>query len=231
MRSLVLLLLAATLLTAQSRRTEDLRPGVFLVAERGLGDPGFARTVILLVQFDKSGGLGLVINRQSRIPVSSVIASAPADGNFVFLGGPVMPTGLYGLVRSPEKLKDALHAFGDVYMVGAKAQFTRGNPGGDLRVYAGYSGWSPGQLENETGRGNWYIFPAEAAAIFEEEPGSIWKRFTERSERNFALGGAAAPAVPMLLARALASEFPLAARHPSASLPFQFLSAYKPQTR
>src|SRR5512143_1608794 len=93
-RLLSLVMLAAGLVQAQAggENLEDLRAGRFLVASRKLADPNFAETVILLLQYDENGSMGLVINRPSRVSVSQVfkeIPSARRRSEAAYSGGPV----------------------------------------------------------------------------------------------------------------------------------------------
>jgi putative transcriptional regulator len=180
----------APLLCAQSTRTADLALGKFLVASRDLADPNFARTVVLLVDYESDGVVGLVVNRRTTIPISRVLALKEAQGRAdpVYVGGPVQLTGVMALARLAQAPADGGRVFNDVYLVRTEAPLVKamGTPGGKFHVFLGYAGWSPPQLRHETEIGSWFIFPADAGMVFDPDPGSLWTRLIERTESRFA---------------------------------------------
>ena len=93
---------AVRLAPAQSTRPADLGAGKLLVASRDLPDPNFAKTVVLLVQYDDEGVVGLIVNRRSKVPISHVldsVAGAKARPDPVYAGGPVGRTEVVALLR------------------------------------------------------------------------------------------------------------------------------------
>src|ERR1022692_3641970 len=109
---------AVRLAEAQSMRPADLGAGKLLVASRDLPDPNFAKTVVLLVQYDEDGVVGLILNRRSKVPISRVldeVAGAKERPDPVYAGGPVGRTEVLALVRSRRPLGDAKRVFGDVF--------------------------------------------------------------------------------------------------------------------
>lgn len=190
--------LAATVLcgtviaSGQSTEVKDLSVGKLLVSSRGLSDPNFAESVVLLIQYDKQGTVGLMINRRTKATVSRVIENLDTGkhgSDPVYVGGPVGMTGVFGLFRSQKKSDEGTSVLSQVYLVSSKALLAKtltATPGpSDLRLYLGYCGWSSGQLENEVQRGGWWIFDANAGVIFDPNPGSVWSRFISRTERQF----------------------------------------------
>jgi putative transcriptional regulator len=103
----------------------------------------------------------------------------------LFRGGPVKPDGLVFLVRTSKPSARAIHVLKDVYFTGDKdwieTLLQRSDPTRGLRVYAGYSGWGPGQLQNEMQRGDWYVLPADAETIFERDVSRIWPDLVRRA--------------------------------------------------
>lgn len=191
------ILLASALLLAQSTlsgqsQVRDLGAGSFLVAHRDLPDPNFAETVVLLVDYNSKGAMGLIINRQTRIPISRVFEDPAVrqSKDRIFEGGPVGRTGILGLLRTKAKPEDAKSVFADVYLVTSKALLDQSIAGGadskTFRVYLGYSGWAPGQLESEVERGGWHIFRGDADAVFAADPGGVWDRLIRRTETRIA---------------------------------------------
>lgn len=170
---------------------EQLGDGKFLVASRKLGDPNFAETVILLVQYDAKGAMGLVINNPSKITIAEALAEikgAKGRQEAVFLGGPVGRTGLQALLRSKTAPDEARLVFGDVYATGSRAlvERTLGTAGSAFRVYLGYAGWGSGQLERELALGAWHVLGPNAAFVFDAEPETVWQRLIRRTELQFA---------------------------------------------
>lgn len=146
-------------------------------------DPNFARTVILLVQYDDDGTVGLIINRQTKIPISRLgdeIESAKGKSDPLYQGGPVEQGGLLALVRSHTKPEGAKHVAGDVYMISTKAALEKtiasGAPSSSFRLYLGYAGWDAEQLEWEIGIDSWDILPANAGLVFDPHPETLWTR-------------------------------------------------------
>lgn len=165
----------------------DLKPGAILVASRELGDPNFVRTVILLVHYDEDGAMGLVVNRPTSIPLGRVFESIEGAVDHtiaVYMGGPVAPTSAQALVRSTSPLPDGRAVVGEVHILGSALALTRRVSGPidehRFRVYLGYSGWGPGQLEGEVQKGSWHIFEGDATIVFDRDPDTLWMRQIRR---------------------------------------------------
>ena len=180
-------------LLAQSHRPEDLAPGKILVTPRQSPDPMFAQSVILLVQYEESGALGLMLNTPTEIHISEALArlkGAKKSPDFVYLGGPVEPEGVLALLRAPGKMPDVTHVARSTYLASSRKvledALSEGKRSGELRVYLGYCGWTAGQLRTEVSRGAWYIFDPSDDIVFDPKPGSLWKRLIERTELQMA---------------------------------------------
>lgn len=190
-RFLAALLVLAGSLPAQSNG--GLAVGKFLVAARDLGDPTFAQSVVLLVRYGERGAMGVVINRRSKLPVNRLaedLKGTEDRTDSLFLGGPVSQTGIVGLSRGgnlPGK-----NVFQDVYLLSERPQLEHAlasHAGPDkFRIYLGYAGWAPGQLEREWENESWHVFPADAALVFDTNPESVWKRLIRKTELRFARG-------------------------------------------
>jgi len=187
----------------QRGRVKDLAAGKFLVASRNLPDPNFSETVVLLADYGEAGAMGLVINRPSELPVGRVLSGvkgAHARSDAVFVGGPVSPAGVVALVRSPEAVHGARHVFADVHLITTQppleSLIAAGAKPDVFRVFLGYAGWSPEQLEAEVALGAWHVFPAEADVVFDSDPDSTWPRQIRRTESLMARVGLSRPASP-----------------------------------
>lgn len=174
----------------------DLGAGKLLVASRELPDPNFAKTVILLVQYDGDGVVGLILNRRSKVPISRMlgeVAGAKSRTDPIYAGGPVGRTEVLALARRSSG--DAKRVFGDVFLVSSREDiektFATATDADAIHVYLGYSGWTQPQLDNELDLGAWYIFPGNAKAVFDSDPDSLWDRLIRSTELRIASRGAA----------------------------------------
>jgi putative AlgH/UPF0301 family transcriptional regulator len=179
-------------LPVQSKNAKDLGAGKLLVASRGLADPHFAQTVVLLVRYDAEGVVGLILNRRTDLPLSRVlegITAAKGRSDPVYLGGPVEPS-VFALLQSPAKVEGAEHIFGTVYMISTKPLFeqtilARPDPN-SFHVYLGAAVWTNDQLRKELELGAWFIFPADAGTVFNADPDSLWPQMIQKTELKFA---------------------------------------------
>jgi putative transcriptional regulator len=146
-----------------------------------------------------------MVNRRTEVPMSRALEplkGASGRSEPVYAGGPVELPNVLGLLRANAMPEGAEHVTGKVYLIstGALLEKTlakRPDPA-DFRVYLGYSGWSPGQLENEVSHGFWQVLSGSADIVFDSEPETLWSRLIERAEQRIARaqdhGAAHAPA-------------------------------------
>jgi putative AlgH/UPF0301 family transcriptional regulator len=175
-------------------QTDDLAVGKFLVASRDLGDPNFAKTVILLVHYTADqGAVGLVVNRATDVPISRVFQEfmeAKGRTDPVYVGGPVELNSVLALLKTASKPENATRVFGDVYLISnkdaLKATLASGVEASMFHAYVGYAGWSGGQLQHEVELGAWHIMAADAAMVFQSDPDSVWPRLVGRTETQIA---------------------------------------------
>ncbi len=184
---------SALFLPNRLKNPQELDVGKLLVASRGLGDPDFARTVILLVRYDENGALGLILNRRTDVPVSRVLDLEAAKGRSdpVYLGGPVGPSAVFALFKSSAKMEKAENIFGQVYLISDKTLFektisTRPDPA-VFHVYLGYAGWTQDQLRTEAQLGAWFVFPADTATVFNSDPDTLWLQMIQKTELQLAM--------------------------------------------
>jgi putative transcriptional regulator len=186
--ALTLAALALAVLAGAVGAAEPVANGIFLIAKREMRDPRFQRTVLLITQPPQGGPFGVIINRPLRQPLSEVLPRAAALAgreDVLHVGGPVAPNGLLFLVRGARPPGRAAHVLDDVFFTFDAAWIEgllkRAEPPRGLRVFAGYAGWAPGQLQNELKRGDWHVLPADADTIFEKDPARIWPELIERA--------------------------------------------------
>lgn len=158
---------------------EVLDKGVFLVASERLSDPNFRQSVVLVLEYDSTGALGLIINRPSNVALASALPDIEGLGartDVLYIGGPVGRTQILLLVRAAFRPEGADPVVDDVYVSGSldtlRALLAEG--GAEFHAHAGYAGWGPGQLDGEVMRGDWYVTPADAATIFEHPSDDVW---------------------------------------------------------
>ncbi len=193
-------LAGACCLPAQSKKPEDLAAGKILVTTRGTRDPLFAESVVLLVRYSETDALGLMVNRRTTLPISRALRelkAAAENASPVFVGGPVELDTVFALARAPRKPEGATEVLGDIYLIAAKPALEKAlggasNPS-EMRIYLGYCGWGPHQLENEVRQGGWYIFNRSADLAFDAEPATLWTRLIGRAEAQMARIGFVQP--------------------------------------
>jgi putative transcriptional regulator len=176
----------------------DPKAGRLLVATPVLGDPNFRRAVVLIVEHEVTEGtLGVVLNRPTKIPVGQVLeqwTELATDPSVLFRGGPVAQNSALALAMVPGKEEplgwralDGAPALARLGLLDLDAPPRLLAPAiTSLRVYAGYAGWSPGQLEGEIDEGAWFVLPAEPGDVFAADPEQLWRAVLRRQEGDLA---------------------------------------------
>jgi len=175
----------ATYLQAQ----DELAQGKILLADKRLKDPNFDQTVVYLITYDEKGAVGLVLNRETDMPVSRIlrgVKEAADRKDFVFSGGPVEASSVLALYRTTTKRKGTRQVSSNVFAVldetVLKEALAAGAAANVLRLYMGYAGWGPGQLETEVGAGAWSVLSGDAKTVFDSDPDTLWGRLNKRRE-------------------------------------------------
>lgn len=164
--------------------------GKLLLANASLFDPNFRRTVVLIGHHDDDGAVGVVLNRPLDIAVDDAVpqlAELVAPGDLLFEGGPVQPEAAVVVAEFDDPAKAELLAFGDVGFLPDEADPLYIGGLRRARVFAGYSGWGPGQLEEEVGEDAWLVASAVADDVFGDEPERLWERAVARLGPSFAM--------------------------------------------
>ncbi len=165
--------------------------GVFLVAKPAMRDPRFQRTVVLLLEHDDEGTLGVIINRPTEMLLSHALPDLKGASNgkhTVFFGGPVGLNTLVFLLRSSEPPRASSHVMADVYYSADRntleTALSKRKKENELRMYFGHSGWAPGQLAGELLRGDWLLVRADSHSVFEKNLDALWKELIDRLPRR-----------------------------------------------
>jgi putative transcriptional regulator len=182
MRFLSLLLLAACSLPALAGSS------IFLVARADMPDPNFHDAVILLVRPESGPPVGVIVNRPTPIAIGGFfpeIDNIVHGEDKVHIGGPVARQAVIFVFKADAKPDDAEEVLDGVYMASSRKllyEILSGERKVDgLRVFLGYAGWAPDQLEEEIDRGDWHVARSDARAIFEKPAGRLWPELNARA--------------------------------------------------
>jgi putative transcriptional regulator len=168
----------------------DPRPakGTLLVATELVQGELFAKTVVLLLHYDETGAFGLVVNRPTDVTPGEVLAEEEAVAGYsgtLFWGGPVHMDSLRALLLTDDPPEEAEKITASVYLVSFEDALGQGpaDPA-VLRLFIGYAGWAPGQLDYEMARGSWRVLPATGELVFAEAPEKLWQRLAPAQEQR-----------------------------------------------
>ena len=171
-----------------------MRPGTLLISKPFLGDPNFERSVVLLCRDEPAdGSFGLVLNRLTSLVLDDVLDLPPeataAAMVPIYVGGPVEPNTLHYLHRRAD-LPGAIDLGQGVYWGGDFETLLRLLGSGaveasDVRLFAGYSGWSAGQLAGEMRGQSWIRHPASAGKVFTLASDAFWREILREKGGKF----------------------------------------------
>lgn len=154
-------------------------PGMFLVAAPEMRDPRFQQSVVLLVEHSAQGALGFIINKKTEITVTEALPELDIQGlaHALYFGGPVQPAQIMYVYSDSEK-SAGQRVISGVYW-GSDYEilkdFLQNRDQSTLRVFFGYAGWGPGQLEFEVSLDDWQVIPAQPEYIFSEDSENLWR--------------------------------------------------------
>ncbi len=189
---------------AQSEEPDDfiapaanrVRAGTLLLANTDLLEPTFRRSVIYIVEHNDGGTLGVVLNRPSEMAVHNVLpqwSELAARPKTMFIGGPVkrdaaLCLGTLRVGADPDGMAGLRHVAGRIVMVDLDGDPELiGSAVEAVRVYAGYSGWTIGQLEGEIERDDWIVLPALPSDVLVQPRTDLWSRVLRRQPLPMAL--------------------------------------------
>ncbi len=172
-----------------SRPYGDALPakGKFLVASRNIVDPQFQETVVLIISYDAASVTGLIINQPTKVHLAKILP--PVQGlktrsDVLYYGGPVENQRIFMLIRSDEKQEESDNVFLNVYVSISRKVLERmigtHKSQKQFRVYSGYAGWLPEQLNREVSHGDWYIVNADADTVFKKKSSDMWRELVRR---------------------------------------------------
>jgi putative transcriptional regulator len=156
--------------------------GRLLISEPFMMDPNFKRSVILLTEYGSAGAMGFVLNHLSEYMLGDLLPDLPYSEMPVYSGGPVGEDTLHFIHRCPDKIEDGIEIVKGIYWGGnfetvkslvSNYQLTDS----EIRFFTGYSGWTPGQLDDEIAEDTWIVtdkFTPEV--IFSHDDQNIWRQ-------------------------------------------------------
>jgi putative transcriptional regulator len=155
--------------------------GRLLLSEPYLADPNFERTTVLLTEHNDTGSVGFILNKPSDSRVGEIMGDLKSIDSRIFIGGPVEQDTLHYIHRI-ESLEDAIEIQAGLFWGGNFDQLvsmvdTHQVLTTDVKFFLGYSGWSPGQLDEELKIESWIVSDvASEQLIFETDPEQMWKQ-------------------------------------------------------
>jgi putative transcriptional regulator len=156
---------------------------LLLVAKPDLVDPNFRESVVLVTQTGDGSTVGVILNRPTA-------TKHPQTGETLYLGGPVMrevTVALFRAERTPEASAFAVLKGVYLTMHPQNIEPLLAQRGGNYRLYSGFSGWSPGQLESELRRDGWYLLPASAELVLRKDTAGMWQELVRKARARVAL--------------------------------------------
>jgi len=175
--------------------------GRLLLATPPLEDPNFDRAVIYVLEHHDEGALGLVLNRPSPEELGDALrawAEMQSDPSLVFVGGPVEPDALIAIARVREPLPELSEDDdeNETHLAPLSGDLASADLAADpidvvdtisaLRVFRGYSGWGPGQLDGEIEAGAWLVLDPEPTDLFTDSPDDLWRMVLRRQPGRLA---------------------------------------------
>lgn len=183
----VRILIAAVLAAAAQVAAAQAPVGGFLVAKPTILDPNFSRTVVLVTQAPDGAILGVILNRPTKQSLAEILPGNERLARFtapLHFGGPVEPAGLFAVFRGTGDPGPSFPVIEDVRLAlqPATVEQLLLKPPEALRLFAGYAGWAPGQLDGELARGDWWTVKADADTIFRKNTDTLWDELSRRAQ-------------------------------------------------
>jgi putative transcriptional regulator len=164
---------------------KKIRSGTILISEPFMGDPNFERTVVLVCRHDEEGSFGLVLNRKSNLRLSDVLDIFQHNGDMeLSIGGPMEYNTLH-YIHQIDHLQEAIPLSQSVFWGGDYDQLKELLSSGlissdEIRFFLGYSGWSPGQLQEEIEKKIWIVNNTATDLLFDLNQDSLWREILKQ---------------------------------------------------
>ncbi len=173
--------------TDYPRSMTSSHAGRIVIARPDFADLHFDMTVTMLLEHNEEGAFGLILNRPSDVTVQETFEQwiePVGQPDVLFAGGPVSPESIVALGRGPSQ-GELVH---DMHAVDLDSQPTllAAESIEEVRIFAGYAGWAPGQLEGEIVNGGWWVVDGTADDVFFSEPDKLWAAVLRRQRDEMA---------------------------------------------
>jgi putative transcriptional regulator len=185
--------------------------GILLVAKPTLVDPNFKETVVIVTRAQDGNTVGVVLNRPLSVHLADIAPNWPGAEKYaepLYAGGPVMREVVVALFTADTPPEDAaFQVLPNIWLTLHPRLITRllADPGnGPMRLFAGFAGWAPRQLEAEVDDGAWYALRASESVLFRKDTSSLWRELIEQAS-----GGRAANDRELYWSHELRSARPL----------------------
>ncbi len=156
--------------------------GGLLISEPFLPDPNFERTVVLLCEHNVDGTVGFVLNKPSILKFDEAVEDVNGFSSTLYVGGPVQQDTLHFIHRSSDFMEGSINVTDEIFWGGNYEQLiaminNKTIIQEDFKFFLGYSGWAPGQLEEELEQKSWIVvnYPT-AEQVFDIKPSDLWKQ-------------------------------------------------------
>lgn len=174
--------------------SNDIKPekGRVLIAEPFLEGRYFKRSVVLLTEFSDKGAVGFVLNKPIHLNINELIKDLAVFESEVFVGGPVQNNQIYYLHTVPELIPNSFQVFDNLYWGGdfeilKELLSLRKIEVNQIRFFAGYSGWSAGQLEEEIKENSWLVSSLDTKELMALDNSDIWQKALNQLGGNYKL--------------------------------------------
>lgn len=175
-------------------KLNKLKPakGLVLISEPFLDDDYFKRSVVLLCEHNEEGSFGFVLNNYLDIQLTDLLEDLPGISTRISVGGPVNSDNLYYLHTLGDKIPGSIEVMDGIFMGGSFDVLKVAMEAGALekhqiRFFIGYSGWSPGQLDEELQRSSWIVGKLNSADLMDFDIEDLWKKVLNGMGSNYSL--------------------------------------------
>ena len=172
--------------------TLNIATGNVLISEPFMNDFHFRRSVILIIDHNEEGSLGVIFNKRLTIPFNEIVQGFPEFKADVYLGGPVETDRLFfihtigEMIPDSYKISEGLYWSGNVNALKAMIKMDLIKPH-EVRFYVGYAGWDGGQLRNELKANTWVVGRFTSKQLLRTMPGKMWSDFVKQIGKRYAL--------------------------------------------
>lgn len=166
--------------------------GKILISEPFLSDPFFKRTVVLMAEHTKKGTVGFILNKPTTINIKDLFENFPDFKSKVYVGGPMKPDVVHYIHTLGDALPESLKIFDNIYWGGdfekLKELIRKGKvKESEIRFFIGYSGWDPGQLDQELEESSWLVSSIRSEIIFQQEKQDFWNKALGKLDQKYKL--------------------------------------------